>query len=211
MQNAFDRAISEAPLVPVVTIQQASDAVPLAEALAEGGIRCIEITLRTNAGLEAIRAIHKAGLKNMLVGAGTITNATELAQTVDAGAQFVVSPGVSAELLAAASSQSLCFLPGVVTPSEILQAVQAGQSFLKFFPAESFGGMALLKHYAAVFPNVQFCPTGGITQKNAKEYLALPNVRCVGGTWLSPQDSLAAHDWKRITQIARDSLAALMY
>lgn len=206
--ESFLSTIAAAPIVPVVTINRPEDAVPLAEALLEGGIRSIEITLRTAAGLKSIEAIAKAGTE-IALGAGTIATEEQMKQTHDAGAQFFVSPGTTASLLDLANKLKITYLPGVVTPSEIVQAIQHKQTFLKFFPAGSFGGAAMLKQYAAVFPEIQFCPTGGVSPGNVKEYLGLPNVRCVGGSWLAPTDVLEAQDWKKITQIAKDSVAAL--
>lgn len=201
-------ALASAPIIPVVTIGDANDAVPLATALREGGIRSIEITLRNDAGLPAIEAVAKAGL-DIMVGAGTITEVSQLRQVYDLGAQFAVSPGTTPALLAAAQKTSLCYLPGVITPSEIIQAVEYGQSLLKFFPAGSFGGTDVLRQYASVFPQVRFCPTGGISPENMANYLALPNVSFVGGSWLTPAIALQQKDWDAITRIARDSLAAL--
>lgn len=202
-------SIGSAPLVPVVTLNHVEEAVPVAEALREGGIRCIEVTMRTDAGLHAIEAIAKANLQDMVLGAGTLTSPERLVQAANAGAGFFVSPGLTAPLLEEAQKRALCLLPGVVTPSEIMQALAYGQRMLKFFPAGSFGGAAMLKNYASVFPQVSFCPTGGISKETAKDYLALPNVRCVGGTWLVPKEALEARDYARITAIARESVAAL--
>jgi 2-dehydro-3-deoxyphosphogluconate aldolase/(4S)-4-hydroxy-2-oxoglutarate aldolase len=204
----FLSTIAAAPIVPVVVINRAEDAVPLAEALLAGGIRSIEITLRTEAGLPAIKAVAKAKL-DIEVGAGTITSVDEMKRCRDAGASFFVSPGATHELLFFAQEQKLTYLPGIVTPSEIIHALQYDQTFLKFFPAGSFGGAAMLKQYAGVFPNVQFCPTGGVSQANVKEYLGLPNVRCVGGSWLAPADAIQNKDWAAITKIAKESIAAL--
>lgn len=200
--------IAAAPIIPVVTITRTEDAVPLAEAFLEGGIRSIEVTLRTPAGLKAIEAIAKAGT-DIALGAGTIATQEQMKQTYEAGAQFFVSPGATPELLRLAHTMNITYLPGVVTPSEIVQAIQHDQTFLKFFPAGSFGGVSMLKQYAAVFPDISFCPTGGVSKDNVKEFLNLPNVKCVGGSWLAPADAVEARDWKKITQIARESVGSL--
>ncbi len=204
----FTRSLAAAPIIPVVTLQQAEQAVPLAEALLAGGIQAIEVTLRTDAGLAGIKAIANANLPIQL-GAGTVTTTEQMQQVCDAGAAFVVSPGTTPELLRAAQKQDVVYLPGVVTPSEIIQAQAHGQHFLKFFPAGGFGGQSMLKHYASVFGDVQFCPTGGVSPDNMTEYLSLPNVVCVGGSWLTPKQALADGDWHEITRIAQKSVAGL--
>lgn len=208
MPDTLLTRIASAPIIPVVTLEHPDDAVPLAEALLEGGIRAIEITLRSDAGLAAIQAVASAGL-DIALGAGTITTTEALQHCRDAGASFFVSPGATPALLEAARDAQLSYLPGVVTPSEIVQALAYGHDFLKFFPAGSFGGAAMLRQYAGVFPQVQFCPTGGVSQANIADYLGLPNVCCVGGSWLSPADAIAARDWPKITQIAKDSVTAV--
>lgn len=204
-KTAFLAAMKHAPIVPVVTIQEAKDAVPLAEALLEGGVTAIEITLRTDEGLKAIEAVAKSGVE-ILIGAGTVISAAQMQKVCDAGAQFVVSPGTTPELLNKANELETVYLPGVVTPSEVVQALAHGHNFLKFFPAGGFGGAAMLKHYASVFPSVRFCPTGGITPNNLREYLALPNVICVGGSWLAPKNLLDTKDWVNVTNTAQKSL-----
>lgn len=203
------KAIQSAPLIPVVTIHEAEDALPLAEALYEGGLRCIEVTLRTQASMEAIEKLAQSNIEDLLLGVGTLTSGQRMQEAQRAGAQFFVSPGVSDDMLEVARKRELCYLPGVVTPGEIIQAINAGQKWLKFFPAQSFGGTAMLKQYATVFPQISFCPTGGITRDNAVDYLSLPNVRCVGGSWLTPKDAMQNRDWKKITEIAKASLTAL--
>lgn len=204
----FKQKLADAPIIPVVSLNRVEQAVPLSEALLEGGIQAIEITLRTQAGLGGIKAVAKAGLPIQL-GAGTVTTLSQLQQVCEAGAQFVVSPGATVELLREAKRQEVLYLPGVVTPSEIIQAQSQGHDFLKFFPAGSFGGAAMLKHYAGVFADVTFCPTGGVAPDNMKDYLNLPNVACVGGSWLTPKEALQADDWAEITRIAKQSVQSL--
>lgn len=201
-------ALADAPIIPVVTLEHATDAVPLARALIGGGIRAIEITLRTPAGMDAIRAVADSGL-DILLGAGTVTSVEHMRQAAEAGARFIVSPGATPALLAASREVSIPYLPGVVTPSEIVQAAEHGQKLLKFFPAGAFGGPSMLRHYAAVFPDIRFCPTGGVSPENMRDYLALPNVPFVGGAWLTPSDALKAKDWPRVTRIAEESIAAI--
>ncbi len=188
-------------VVPVLTIQRAEDAVPLARALFEGGLRLIEVTLRTPAALDAIAAIV-AALPDVVVGAGTVQRPADVVQACGAGARFLVSPGMTAELAAAALSTDIPYLPGVATPSEVMAARDIGISFLKLFPAEAFGGLALLRAFVPVFSGVAFCPTGGIDERSAGEYLALPNVPMVGGSWMAPREAIAARDWARVRRLA---------
>ena len=193
--------LARSPVLPVVTIADAAAAVPLARALRAGGLSVIEVTLRTPAAAEAIARI--AGeVEGIVVGAGTILSAREMAAAEQAGAQFAVSPGFSATLSAAAS---LPLLPGVATASEVMAALDAGHALMKFFPAEAGGGTAMLKALAGPFPQASFCPTGGISPFNAPTYLRLPNVVCVGGSWLAPHDLVAAGDWRTITRLAHDA------
>jgi 2-dehydro-3-deoxyphosphogluconate aldolase/(4S)-4-hydroxy-2-oxoglutarate aldolase len=188
-------------VVPVLTIERDADAVPLARALFDGGLRLIEVTLRTAAAPAAIAAIVRE-LPQIVVGAGTVQRPTDVAQACAAGARFLVSPGMTAELAAAALATELPYLPGVATPSEIITARDLGISFLKLFPAEAVGGLALLRALAPVFSGVAFCPTGGIDERAAREYLALPNVPMVGGSWMAPREAVAARDWPRIRRLA---------
>jgi 2-dehydro-3-deoxyphosphogluconate aldolase/(4S)-4-hydroxy-2-oxoglutarate aldolase len=193
--------------VPVVTIERAGDAVPLARALVAGGVRVIEVTLRTEAALAALQEIA-AGVPEMTAGAGTCLRAEDLAQATAAGARFAVSPGFTAELSAAARKQAaLPWLPGVATASEAMEAMAAGWTHLKFFPAESAGGVRALKDLHGPFPALRFCPTGGVGLENAASYLALPNVAAVGGSALTPKDALAKRDWARVTELARRAAA----
>jgi 2-dehydro-3-deoxyphosphogluconate aldolase / (4S)-4-hydroxy-2-oxoglutarate aldolase len=188
-------------VVAVVTIERAADALPLADALCAGGVRAIEVTLRSEAACSAIEAIAKAR-PDAIVGAGTVRDARTLGAARDAGAQFVVSPGFTPALHAAAVGAALPWLPGVATASEILLAQEAGHALLKFFPAEAAGGPRALRAFGAVFSEVRFCPTGGVTGENLRAYLELPNVACVGGTWLAPPALIDAHSWSKIQDLA---------
>ena len=194
------------PVIPVLVIEHAELAVPLARALIAGGVRVLELTLRTPAALQAMRAIADE-VEGAIVGAGTITRPDEFEQCRKAGAVFGVSPGLTVELIAAAKASSFPLLPGVMTPSEIIAARAAGFRQLKLFPAVQAGGIGMLKAFAGPFPEVAFCPTGGITAATASEYLALPNVVCVGGSWLAPAEIVAARDWPRITALAQQAQA----
>jgi 2-dehydro-3-deoxyphosphogluconate aldolase/(4S)-4-hydroxy-2-oxoglutarate aldolase len=189
-------------VVPVVVVESVDTAVPLAEALLEGGIDVIEITLRSDAGLAAIEAVASK-VPDMVTGAGTVTRATELARVRDAGARFALSPGATPGLLEAARTLGLPFVPGVATPGEAMAARDAGFTLLKCFPAAQLGGVEVLKAWGGPLPDLRFCPTGGVTTANLREYLALPNVAMVGGSWLTPTASLRAHDWRTVTDLAR--------
>ncbi|MFN3375990.1 MAG: bifunctional 4-hydroxy-2-oxoglutarate aldolase/2-dehydro-3-deoxy-phosphogluconate aldolase [Burkholderiaceae bacterium] len=197
---------SYGPVVPVIVIDRLEDAVPLAQALVEGGVRVLEVTLRTPAALPAIEAMARA-VPEAIVGAGTVLGAADAQRARDAGAVFAVSPGYTSTLGQACQSLGLPLLPGVATSGEIMAALDDGYSFLKLFPAEAVGGIPLLKAWASPFGQVSFCPTGGITAATAPDYLALPNVRCVGGSWLTPATALAQRDWARITELARAAQA----
>jgi 2-dehydro-3-deoxyphosphogluconate aldolase / (4S)-4-hydroxy-2-oxoglutarate aldolase len=193
-----------APVVPVVVLQDASDAVPLARALVAGGLPAIEVTLRTPVALDAIRAI--AGeVPEAVVGAGTVITPDQVTETVAAGARFLVSPGWTDVLLEAMRASGVPFLPGVSTTSEVVALLERGVTEMKFFPAEAAGGTAYLKSLAGPLPQARFCPTGGIGPANAPDYLALPNVGCVGGTWMLPADAIAARDWGRVEALAREA------
>lgn len=193
-------------VVPVIVIDRVEDALPLAEALLAGGVKVLEVTLRTPAGLPAIETIARH-LPEAVVGVGTVLNADDARRASEAGARFAVSPGYTPEVGAACKALGLPLLPGVATSSEVMAALADGFSFLKLFPAEAAGGIPLLKAWASPFGAVSFCPTGGITQATAPQYLALPNVRCVGGSWLTPADAVRAGDWARITELARATQA----
>ncbi len=194
------------PVIPVIVIQRLQDAVPLAQALVEGGVRVLEVTLRTPVALAAIEAIARA-VPQALVGAGTVRSAADARAAKAAGSVFAVSPGYTAAVGAACREVALPLLPGVATASEVMAAQADGLGFLKFFPATAAGGIPMLKALAGPFPDVVFCPTGGITLDSAPQFLALPNVKVCGGSWLTPADAVQAGDWARITRLAREASA----
>lgn len=205
-QQQLAALLALAPVVPVVIVDEAAHAVPMARALVAGGIRAIEVTLRTPAALDAIRAIA-AEVPEAVVGVGTVLDAHQLEAARVAGARFAVSPGVSPKLLDAADAGALPLLPGVATVSEAMSLLERGYRHLKLFPAVPVGGVALLKAWASPLPQLRFCPTGGIKPETARDFLALPNVACVGGSWLTPKDKLASGDWAGIEQLARAAAA----
>jgi 2-dehydro-3-deoxyphosphogluconate aldolase/(4S)-4-hydroxy-2-oxoglutarate aldolase len=188
-------------VIPVIAIDEPEHAVPLAKALVAGGIRVLEVTLRTKHGLGAIKAM--AQVEGAIVGVGTLTQPEEFAAARDAGAVFGVSPGLTPALIAAAKSSGLPLLPGVMTPSEVMAAREQGFRQLKLFPAVPAGGVGMLSAIYGPLPDITFCPTGGISQETASQFLALKNVACVGGSWLTPKDAIAAGDWGRITDLAK--------
>jgi 2-dehydro-3-deoxyphosphogluconate aldolase/(4S)-4-hydroxy-2-oxoglutarate aldolase len=192
----------ENPVIPVLTIERVADAVPLARALVAGGVKALEITLRTRAAAEAAKAIA-AEVPEAIVGIGTVVTPDDLQLAFKLGAHFAVSPGMTARLLAAASGVPLPLLPGVATASELMTALDQGFDTVKFFPAVPAGGIPALKALAGPFAHARFCPTGGISEATAPDWLALPNVVAVGGSWLAPADKIAAGDWAGITEIAR--------
>lgn len=194
------------PVIPVIVVERIEHAVALARALVAGGVRVLELTLRTPVALQAIRAIA-AEVEGAVVGAGTITRPEDIDECLRAGAVFGVSPGLTPVLAAAARASALPLLPGVMTPSEVIAARAAGFQHLKLFPAQQAGGIGMLKAMGGPFPEMIFCPTGGITAATARDYLALPNVACVGGSWLAPRDAVAAGDWPAITRLARETQA----
>jgi len=198
--------LSASPVMPVIVLDKVADAVPLARALVAGGIRVLEVTLRTAAALDSIRAIA-AEVPGALVGAGTVVSPADLAAAAEAGATFAVSPGASAELLRAGREAAIPLLPGVMTPSDVINALAAGYTAMKLFPAAQAGGIGMLKALGGPFPQVRFCPTGGIDAASAPGFLALPNVACVGGSWLTPADRVRAGDWAAITELARAAAA----
>ncbi|MBN9064754.1 MAG: keto-deoxy-phosphogluconate aldolase [Rhizobiales bacterium 65-9] len=191
-------------VIPVVTIERVAHAVPLARALAAGGLPLIEITLRTRSALDAIKVIAEE-VKDVVVGAGTVLDPAQGAAAVAAGARFVVSPGATDRLVDAAQEWGVPYLPGVATASEAMRLAERGLTFLKLFPAEAVGGMALLKSLAAPLPEIMFCPTGGIDASKAAAYRALPNVACVGGSWMAPHAAMEAGDWGRIRELAESA------
>ena len=198
----------DAMVIPVLTIERAEDAVPLARALVAGGVRTLEVTLRTPAAVEAAKAMI-AEVPGAIVGIGTILSARDLARAEELGAKFGISPGATPELLKAAAASSLPFAPGIATASELMQALEHGFAFAKFFPAEQAGGIKGLRALAGPFPAVRFCPTGGVGEGNAAAWLAEPNVLAVGGSWLCPAAEIKARNWGGITAICRRTLAAL--
>lgn len=193
--------LDRVPVIPVVVVDDVATAVPVARALVDGGVPVIELTLRTPVALEAVRRIA-AEVPEILVGAGTIVEPAQAERAAAAGAQFLVSPGSTPSLLDAMTDSGLPHLPGVATVSEILELLEAGYSEMKFFPAEAFGGTGFLAAVASPLSQARFCPTGGVSPANVESYLSLPNVGCVGGSWLTPRDALAAGDWGRVRDLA---------
>ncbi len=206
MSVSIKEVMNTSPVMPVMVINQIDQAVPLARALVEGGLKVLEITLRTPVALEAIRRI-KAEVPGAIVGAGTIINIETLNNAIAAGAEFIVSPGVTDSLIAAAIASGVPILPGVATSSEVMRLLEKGITAMKFFPAEAAGGIPMLKSFGGPLPQVTFCPTGGVNPKNAPEYLALSNVACVGGSWMAPADLVDAGDWAEITRRAAEAAA----
>ena len=205
-QQQIETTMRLAPVIPVVVIDDARAAVPMARALVAGGTPAIEVTLRTAAALDAIRAIA-AEVEGAVIGVGTVLSARDLRAAQQAGARFAVSPGVSSHLLDAADDSELPLLPGAATASEVMALLERGYRHLKFFPAVPAGGHKLLGAWASPLPQVRFCPTGGISLTNASDFLALPNVLCVGGSWLTPANLLAVGDWSAIELLAREAAA----
>ncbi|WP_428312943.1 bifunctional 4-hydroxy-2-oxoglutarate aldolase/2-dehydro-3-deoxy-phosphogluconate aldolase [Hydrocarboniphaga sp.] len=201
---AVEKILSSGPVIPVIVIEDVAYAVPLARALIAGGVRVLEVTLRTPAAIDSIRAIVDA-VPEALVGAGTLINDADIRRAQAAGASFGVSPGATPSLLAAATELSFPMLPGVMTPSDVIAAIHAGYTALKLFPAAQAGGIGMLKALNGPFPQVRFCPTGGISPTSATDFLALPNVACVGGSWLTPADLIEARDWAGITRLAQQA------
>lgn len=204
MAVTIKEVMTTSPVMPVMVINQLDQAVPLAKALVEGGLKVLEITLRTPVALDAIRRI-KAEVPGAIVGAGTIINTETLQQALDAGAEFIVSPGVTDSVIDAAIASGVPILPGVITPSEVMKLLEKGITAMKFFPAEAAGGIPMLKSLGGPLPQVTFCPTGGVNPKNAPEYLALSNVACVGGSWMAPAELVDAGDWAEITRRAAEA------
>ena len=199
------QVMQDAPVIPVIVLNDVAHAVPMARALVEGGIRMLEVTLRTPQALACIEAIARA-VPEAVVGAGTLRSKADAQAAANAGARFAVSPGYTSTLGAVCRDLGLPLLPGVATGGEIMAAQEDGFSALKFFPAMQAGGSAMLKAWSGPFFDVKFCPTGGISLQNAPDFLALPNVLCVGGSWLVPADALAQGDWARITTLAREAV-----
>ncbi|CAH9050983.1 2-dehydro-3-deoxy-phosphogluconate aldolase [Pseudoalteromonas holothuriae] len=201
---SIEKILSSAPVVPVVVIDNLDDAAPLAQALYNGGLKALEITLRTPVAAQAVK-IMKETVPDAYVGTGTVVDKATFEASVAAGADFMVSPGVNDELLALAKESDIPFLPGAATPSEVMKLSSYGFKFLKFFPAEAAGGAAMLKSIGGPLPHITFCPTGGITLESAPKYLALNNVICVGGTWMLDKQLIANKDWQAIEALAKQA------
>jgi len=200
-----EQVLAEGPVIPVIVIHRLEHAVPLASALVAGGVRVLEITLRTPVAVEAIRLISE-GVPKAIVGAGTVINAEELKAVEQAGALFAISPGLTPELLEAANKGGIALIPGVSTISELMTGISRGYTHFKFFPAEAAGGVKTLKAFAGPFPAIKFCPTGGITPETCNDYLALANVMCVGGSWLVPSDAVENERWEEVTALAKEAV-----
>jgi len=205
MRRQLDDILALAPVIPVITINDPATAVPLAKALQAGGVAVLEITLRTPHGLDAIRRI-RSEVESVIVGAGTVRNSRDLAAAMAVGSEFIISPGVTQELLRAAVDCDIPFMPGIATVSELMLCLEKGFNIVKFFPAEALGGAKTLKAFAGPFPDVWFCPTGGISPANIAEYLALPTVKAIGGSWMVPQRHVDDLRWEEITDLAREAV-----
>lgn len=197
---------AQGPVVPVLVIDNVDDALPIAKALIAGGITVLEVTLRTDAAMDVIRVIAKE-LPEAYIGAGTVTNREQLQAVTEAGAKFAISPGLTADLLKAGKEGTIPLIPGISNISDLMKAKDAGYTHLKFFPAEAAGGVQALKSIGGPFPDVVFCPTGGISPSNYKDYLALANVKCCGGSWLAPSEAIENKDWSVITDLAKQAVA----
>jgi len=200
-QNTSADIFKQGPVVPVLVIDHVEDALPIAEALLKGGINVLEVTLRTASAMDIIEKIAKE-MPEAYIGAGTVTNREQLKAVTDAGAKFAISPGLTADLLSAGKEGSIPLIPGISNISDLMRANDHGYDHLKFFPAEAAGGVKALKSIGGPFPNVTFCPTGGISPNNYLEYLSLSNVKCVGGSWLAPADAVEDKKWHVITELA---------
>lgn len=201
--NSVREICQQVPVIPVLVVKEVEHAKPLAQALVNGGLHVLEVTLRTPVALEVIRRMSE--VPGSIVGAGTVLTPADVKAVKAAGAAFAVSPGATERLIAAAQEQGLALLPGAATLSEIMYLMEQGYDTLKFFPAEAAGGVRMLKSIAGPIPDVRFCPTGGITQQIMRDYLALPNVICVGGSWITPEDKLNQQDWAGIAAIAKET------
>lgn len=205
MALSVDQILRTAPVIPVMVVERIEDAVPLATALYNGGLKVLEITLRTPCALDAIRAMVDALPEDAIIGAGTVLTPEDLDKAVAAGSKFLVSPGTTPALVEAAKKSSIPLLAGVATPTEAMRLYAEGFTHLKFFPAEAAGGVPMLKSIAGPLPQITFCPTGGIDLAKAPTYLALPNVACVGGTWMAPKELMQAGRWDEIERLAREA------
>ena len=198
--------LNSGPVVPVIVIENIEHAVPLAQALLKGGVKVLEITLRSEVAVDAIRRICRE-VPNAIVGAGTVASPEDLEAIAEAGAVFAISPGLTPTLLVAANQGPIALIPGISTASELMFGMEMGYTEFKFFPAEAAGGVQMLKSIGGPFPHITFCPTGGVSPKNYNDYLALANVACVGGSWIVPTDAVEQEDWQSITALARDAVA----
>ena len=206
MSRTIKDIMAISPIVPVMVINNVEHAVPLAHALVKGGLKVLEITLRTPAALESIRRI-RAEVPEAIVGAGTIINIETLNKAIDAGAEFIVSPGTTDKMIDAALATGIPLLPGIANPSQAMRLLEKGITEMKFFPAEAAGGIPMLKSIGAPIPQISFCPTGGVSQKNVKEYYNLSNVACVGGSWMCAASLVDAEDWDEITRLSIEAIA----
>ncbi len=210
MTKTIEDIMTTSPVIPVIVIHRPEQAVLLARALVRGGLKVLEVTLRTADGLDAIRTIANEVL-DAIVGAGTVIEVDQIDAVIDAGGRFMVSPGSTPTLIEAALKKEIMLLPGVATPSEAMRLLEYGIAHMKFFPAEAAGGIPMLKSIHGPLPHITFCPTGGITPTTAKDYLALPNVACVGGSWMLPQKLIDAGDWAAIEALAAEAAALSQY
>ncbi|HGW4593400.1 TPA: bifunctional 4-hydroxy-2-oxoglutarate aldolase/2-dehydro-3-deoxy-phosphogluconate aldolase [Proteus mirabilis] len=208
--TSAESVLKSGPVVPVIVINHIEEAVPVAKALVAGGVKVLEVTLRTDCAIEAIRRIAKE-VPEAIVGAGTVINPQQLAQVTEAGAQFAISPGLTDALLKAAVAGPIPLIPGISTVSELMLGMSYGLNEFKFFPAEANGGVKALKAIAGPFSQVRFCPTGGISPENYRNYLALESVLCIGGSWLVPSDAVKAGDYQRITELAKEAVAGAQH
>ncbi|MGD9971718.1 MAG: bifunctional 4-hydroxy-2-oxoglutarate aldolase/2-dehydro-3-deoxy-phosphogluconate aldolase, partial [Desulfatirhabdiaceae bacterium] len=203
-----ESVMRQGPVMPVMVIEKLAHAIPIARALVEGGVRVFEITLRTAAALEVIRIISRE-FPEIMVGAGTVVCEADLDAVIRAGAVFAISPGMTPGLLKAANRKEIALIPGIATVSELMTGMEFGYDHFKFFPAQTVGGIPALNAISGPFPNMTFCPTGGISAKNYRDYLALKNVACVGGSWLVPADAVESENWTQITETARLALRSV--
>lgn len=204
-KTSAEKILTTGPVVPVIVVNKLEHAVPMAKALVAGGVRVLEVTLRTPVAMEALRLMIKE-VPDAIVGAGTVINTQQLQEVTEAGAQFVISPGITEPLLKAAVEGPVPLIPGISTVSELMTGMDYGLREFKFFPAEANGGVKALQAIGGPFPQVRFCPTGGISPANYRDYLALKSVLCIGGSWLVPNDALESGDWERITRLAREAV-----
>lgn len=208
MKITAKQVFSFGPIIPVVVINQINQAIPIAKSLKAGGLKVLEVTLRTPVAVDAIRLIAKE-VPEVIVGAGTVINVNQLRDVIDAGAKFIISPGTTDNLLEEVKTTEVPIIPGISTASELMMGLEYGLSEFKFFPAEASGGLQALRAISGPFKDLSFCPTGGISLRNYSDYLRLDNVKCVGGSWLTPNDTVQSRDWKHITHLAHSALEGL--